>query len=323
MQDTGGAAAGNRAFRFGLVYRPLPSPMEWPGLVREVEALGYDTLLLSDHLDGQYAIGPALGSAASLVPRLQFGSLVYCNDFYHPLILAREAATLDQISGGRFQLGLGAGWNSSDYARSGLPFGPASERIDRLAESVRIIRHCFDGEPFTFTGKYYELNVDRPPVPELPPLGPPSILIGGGGRKILRMAGELADIVQVNPRMSGDSEGLSMFSPANSEAGTAEKIAWIREGAADRAEDIELSVTVYAAMVTDDRDRAARYLARRANANANVSEVLACSHALIGSVNEIADTLRRRRDELGISYIVIDEWHRHTLAPVVELLAGS
>jgi probable F420-dependent oxidoreductase len=321
MEDVGGVAEAGRAFRFGMVYAPSPGPMQWPSLVREVEALGYDTMLLSDHLNGQYAIGPALGAAAALATRLNFGSLVYCNDFYHPVLLAREAATLDQISGGRFQLGLGAGWNSTDYARSGLPFGAASERIDRLAESVRVIRHCFDGEPFTFTGKYYQLNVDRTPIPELPPLGPPSILIGGGGPKILRMAGELADIVQVNPRMSGTGEGMSMFSPANSEAGTARKIAWIREGAADRAEDIELSVTVYAAMVTDDRDRAARYLARRANAD--VSEVLASPHALVGSVNEITDTLRRRRDELGISYIVIDEWFRHTLAPVLEQLAGS
>lgn len=321
MVNAGRAAPVRRAFRFGMVYSPQPSPMEWPNRVKEVEALGYDTLLLCDHLDGQYAIGPALGAAASLTTHLQLGSLVYCNDFYHPVLLAREAATLDQISGGRFQLGLGAGWNATDYARAGLPFGAASERIDRLAESVRVIRHCFDGEPFTFTGKYYQVSADRAAIPELPPPGRPSILIGGGGRKILRMAGELADIVQVNPRMSWEDEAVSMFSPANSEAGTAQKIAWIREGAGDRADDIELSVSVYAAMVTDDRDRAARYLARRANVD--VGEVLASPHALIGSVPEIADTLRRRRDELGLSYIVIDEWYRSALAPVVEQIAGS
>lgn len=310
-----------REFRFGMAYCPRPSPMEWPDRVREVEALGYDTLLLSDHLDGQYAIGPALGAAAALTTSLQLGSLVYCNDFYHPVPLAREAATLDQISGGRFQLGLGAGWNASDYARAGLAFDGAGERVDRLAESVRVIRHCFDGAPFTFTGKYYQLSVDSTAVPELPPPGRPSILIAGGGRKILRLAGELADIVQVNPRMNAEGQAESMFSPANNEAGTAQKIAWVREGAANRSDDIELSVSVWAAMVTDDRDRAARHLARRANVD--VAEVLASPHALIGSVNEIVDTLRRRRDELGISYIVIDEWYRHALAPVVDQLTGA
>lgn len=310
-----------REFRFGMAYCPRPSPMEWPARVREVEALGYDTLLLSDHLDGQYAIGPALGAAAALTTRLQLGSLVYCNDFYHPVLLAREAATLDQISGGRFQLGLGAGWNASDYARAGLEFDAAGERIDRLAESVRVIRHCFDGEPFTFTGKHYQLSVDSTAIPELPPPGRPGILIAGGGRKILRVAGELADIVQVNPRMNAVGQAESMFSPANNEAGTAQKIAWVREGAANRADDIELSVSVWASMVTDDRDRAARHLARRGNVD--VDEVLASPYALIGSVDEIVDTLRRRRDELGISYVVIDEWYRHALAPVVEQLAGG
>ena len=310
-----------QAFRFGMVYSPRPSPMEWPDRVREVEALGYDTLLLSDHLDGQYAIGPALGAAAALTTRLQLGGLVYCNDFYHPVLLAREAATLDQISGGRFQLGLGAGWNARDYTRAGLAFDAPSDRIDRLAESVRVIRHCFDGEPFTFTGKHYQVSVDHSAIPDLPPPGRPSILIAGGGRKILRMAGELADIVQVNPRMSWDGQAESMFSPANSEAGTAQKVGWVKEGAADRAENVELSVSVWAATVTDDRERAARYLARRADVD--VDGVLASPHALIGSVGEIADTLQRRRDELGLSYIVIDEWYRHTLAPVVERLTGS
>jgi probable F420-dependent oxidoreductase len=295
--------------------------MSWPERVREVDALGYDTLLMTDHLDGQYAIGPAMGMAAAVSSRLHFGSLVYCNDLYHPVLLAREAATLDQISGGRFQLGLGAGWDTRDYARAGVPFGGGRERIARLAESVQLIRRCLAGEPFSYSGSYYRADADRSPVPILGPTGMPSILIGGGGPRILRVAGELADIAQINPRMRWEGEVVSMFSPDNGEAGTTSKMAWIAEGAGERLGQLELSVIVYAAMVTDDRDRAARYLARRAKAD--VDQVLGSPHALIGTVGQIVDTLLWRRDRWGLSYIVVDEWYRHTLAAVVEKLADT
>lgn len=304
-----------------MVHSDPPGSLVWADRVREVENLGYDTLLMTDHIDGQYAMGPAMGAAAMVSSRLHCGSLVYCNDFYNPVLLAREAASLDHISGGRFLLGIGAGWDARDYARTGVAFDSAGVRIDRLAESIEIIRACFTGEPFSFAGKHYKVDADTSPVAYPVTPGGPPILVGGGGRRVLRLAGAAADLVSINPSLTTADWSASMFGPANDGAGTAEKLTWIAEGAGARLDEIELSATSYVTINTADRDRAARYLARRAQAD--VEHVLTTPHALLGTTEQIVATLEERRERWGLSYIMVDELHRHALAPVVEKLAGT
>jgi probable F420-dependent oxidoreductase len=284
------ATSGDGAFRFGLVHSSSPRPGEWRDRVVEADGLGYDTLLVTDHVDGQYAIGPALAAAAAWSARLTFGSLVHCAGFYRPAVLAREAATLAGLSGGRFELGLGAGWDARDHARAGLPLGSPGERLARLAEAIDDVRA--------------RLGDSCPPV-----------LVGGGGPRLLALAAERADIVSFNPRPAND-EPVLLFGPANDGAAVEARVRAVREAAGARP--VELSVTVYAVAVTTDRDRVARHLARRAGAD--VEHVLTTPHALIGTPEQIRDTLLDRRDRLGLTYVVVDEWYRHAFAAVVESL---
>jgi probable F420-dependent oxidoreductase len=309
-----------RPLRFALVHSS-PVGADWPARVREASDLGYGTLFVTDHLDGQPAPGPALGMAAALAPALRVGTLVYCNDLHNPVVLAREAMTLAHLSDGRFELGVGAGWDPRDYAASGVPFDRPGVRVERLAESLGILRRCLRGEAFAHSGEHYAMAPDVPVGPV--PAAPPPLLVGGGGPRLLAVAGTYADIVSLNPRLDGAAAGLAaapLFSPVNDAAGTRRKLGWVADAAGDRMASIELSATVYEVVVTDDRDAAARSLARAAGAD--VEHVLSTPHAAVGTHRQIADDLLRRRDELGISYFAVDEWHRHAMAPVVAAVAG-
>lgn len=309
-----------RRFRFGVVMSQPRKNDSWPEGVRTVEALGYQTLLMTDHLDGQLAPGPALGVAAAVAPRLRVGTMVYCNDFRHPLVLAEEAATLDRLSGGRFELGLGAGWDHLDYRRAGLPFDGPGRRIGRLAESVEIVRRCFLGEEFSFKGDHYQIT-DHTGGPPPTRAGGPPILIGGGGRRLLSVAGALADIVAINPAMTlGSGGATTIFGGSSGAEGTSAKVGWITEAAHRHGNRPELSTSIYAVIFSDDRERAARALARRAGVT--TEDVLGSPHALIGTVDQIVASLERRRQRWGISYIVVNRRHRLAFAPVVARLAG-
>jgi probable F420-dependent oxidoreductase len=235
------------------------------------------------------------------------------------VVLAREAMTLDHLSGGRCEVGLGAGWDPRDYRRAGVTFGSAPERIERLAEGCRILRHCFTRGPFTFSGRHYQVDTDRPVGPAGPG-GGPRIIIGGGGPKVLRLAGELADIVSLNPRMKTTNTAHTLFGDHPGADETDRQIRWVAEGAGDRLSRVELSTTVYTAAVTDDADRAARRLARFADVTPDL--VRHTSHALIGTISQICDDVLRRRDRWGLSYLMIDSRLAQRLAPVVEKLAG-
>ena len=310
--------ASDRRFRFGAQISFAGTGDEWAAKARRVEELGYSTLCVPDHFDDQLAPIPALVAAAAATSTLRVGTLVLDNDYRHPLLTAKEAATVDVLSGGRFELGMGAGWLRSDYEQSGIACDTPGVRIERLAEGVAVVRGLLAGGTFSFSGRHY--TVANHPGTPLPVQRPhPPLLIGGGGRRILSLAGREADIVSVNFDLSSGSIGTQLGATATAGA-TAEKVGWVREAAGDRFDDVELSYTAYLTMVTDDREAVAAGLGLGFGLDAE--EVLAMPNFAVGTVTEIADELERRRDELGFSYVVVGGECYEAMAPVVARLAG-
>ncbi|MPY94851.1 MAG: TIGR03621 family F420-dependent LLM class oxidoreductase [Acidimicrobiia bacterium] len=310
-----------RPFRFGVQCSspPTVSPRSWAELARRVEGLGYSTLTVSDHLDEQVAPIAALRAAADATTTLRLGALVFCNDYRHPAVLAKEAATLDALSGGRFELGLGAGWMLSDYERAGLTLDPPGLRIDRLQEAIAVVKCLFAPGPCTYAGRYYRVTgLQGTPAPVQRPH--PPILVGGGGRRLLSLAGREADIVGINVNMAKGVIDASAGLNATAEA-TEEKVAWAREAAGERWADVELQVRVHLVVVTDNRQQVAEALA--AGFGLTVDQALATPHALCGSPDQIAESLVERRERFGISSIGVALDALDALAPVVARLAGT
>ena len=310
--------AHDRRFRFGVQLSFAGTGGEWAAKARRVEELGYSTLCVPDHFDDQLAPIPALVAAAAATSTLRVGTLVLDNDYRHPLLTAKEAATVDVVSGGRFELGMGAGWLRSDYEQSGIPCDPPAVRIDRLAEGIAVVKGLLAGGKFSFCGRHY--TVTRHPGTPVPVQQPrPPLLVGGGGRRILSLAGREADIVSVNFDLSSGSIGTQVGATATAGA-TAEKVGWVRQAAGARFDDLELSYTAYLTMVTDDRQAVAGGLG--VGFGLDAEQVLAMPNFAIGTVGQIADELKRRRDELGFSYVVVGGECYEAMAPVVERLAG-
>jgi probable F420-dependent oxidoreductase len=308
-----------RPFRFGVQEHRAPNAKAWREKARLVETLGYKTLYLPDHFGDQLSPIAALMSAADATTTLRVGSLVFDNDYRHPVVLAKEAATLDLLSEGRLDFGLGAGWQVSDYEQTGIPFDPPGIRIERMAEALQIIKSFFAGGSVSFTGKHYKVDaVEAAPVPVQKPH--PPIVLGGGGKRMLHLAGREADIVSVNFNLSEGRINRNLVRTGLAEA-TDEKVAWIKEAAGDRFAAIELSVTVFVANVTDDRDTVAGALA--AGLRSEPSEILQTPHFLIGTVEQIAEDLQARRERFGISHVVVPDEAAVSLAPVVERLTGT
>ncbi len=305
-----------RPFRFGVQAAGVASRDEWVARAYRVEALGYDILLLPDHFGVQYAPFPALAVAAEATISLRVGTFVNAVDFHHPAMLAKEAATLDTLSGGRFELGLGAGWLKDEYDAAGIAFDGPGTRIDRLAEALTIIKGLFGPDPVNFAGAHYRVaHLTGSPRPAQDPRLP--ILIGGGGRRLLTLGAREADIVSINPRARREG-GLDRADIA-SEA-VAEKAGWVRDAAGLRWEDLELNITVVGAAVTDTpRGALAPFVERYGLPEATL---LASPHLLIGSVDGIIADLQEARDRWGISYITVPERHLQELAPVVARLRG-
>jgi probable F420-dependent oxidoreductase len=296
-----------------------PNAKAWREKARLVETLGYKTLYLPDHFGDQLSPIAALMSAADATSTLRVGSLVFDNDYRHPVVLAKEAATLDVLSEGRLDFGLGAGWQVSDYEQTGIPFDPPGIRIERMAEALQIIKSFFAGGSVSFAGKHYKVDaVEAAPVPVQTPH--PPIVLGGGGKRMLQLAGREADIVSVNFNLSEGRVNRNLVRTGLAEA-TDEKVAWIKEAAGDRFAAIELSVTVFVANVTDDRDTVAGALA--AGLRSEPGEILQTPHFLIGTVEQIIEDLQARRERFGISYIVVPDEAAVSLAPVVERLTGT
>jgi len=309
-----------RPFRFGVMSSSADSAEAWLERIRDIESLGYSTVLTTDHLDDQLAPGPALAAAATGTTTLRIGTMVYGNDFRHPLVTAKEIATLDVLSAGRVEAGIGAGWDAAEYARAGLAFDAAGVRIERMEEAVDIIRLALRGETFSYTGKHYQVT-DYVPLPASVQRPGPPLMIGGGGRRLLELAGRKADIVSLNPRLSrGTSAPDGTLASDGTAARTDVKLDWLAEGAGSRLGEIEIAVTIYPMLHGEPDSELARKLA--VTMGISLDDLLEMPFALVGSPEQMAQTLLRRRDRWGISYVVINWRQRHAFAPVLEALAG-
>jgi probable F420-dependent oxidoreductase len=307
------------AFRFGVQEHRAASAKAWRERARLVESLGYSALYLPDHLNDQLGPIAALMAAADATTTLRVGSLVFDNDYRHPVVLAKEAATIDLLSDGRFDLGLGAGWLVSDYEAAGIPYDSPGTRIERMEEGLQIIKALMAGGKYSFQGKHYQISeMEGYPLPVQKPH--PLIVIGGGGRRMLQLAAREADIVNINFDLRAGRAGRDAARTGLAEA-TDEKLAWVREAAGDRLKDIELSVYIFMANITDDGESVAAMMAP--SIGSEPREVLEIPHFLIGTVDEVAEHLRRRRDRYGISFVIIPGDVAESFAPVVERLAGT
>lgn len=312
-----------RPFRFGIQLsgtreKGAAAKADWIEQARKAEALGYDILVMPDHLAGQFAIGPALMAVADATQTLRIGTFVLQNDFRHPTLLAMDAATLDVLSNGRFELGLGAGGSLMlDYEWSGLPLDPPGVRVGRLEESIHVLKRLFTAEPFTFNGDHYTIT-DLKGYPKPIQQPHPPMLIGGGGRRMLSLAGQEADIVSILPTLlpaGGAHNDAEITTVA-----VAEKVEVIRQAAGDRISAIELNVLTQAIIVTDNRQAGMERL--RTERGLPPEDWLDTPYVYLGSAGEIADELRACREQLGISYFVMFDDFMDDFAPVVAELAG-
>jgi probable F420-dependent oxidoreductase len=304
-------------FRYGLQCKGPAHPRGWRDLARRIEADGWASLTVADHLDEGLAPIPALMAATDATTSLRVGTMVLANDYRHPVVVAREAATLDVLTGGRFDLGIGAGWMTADYEVAGLRLDPPGTRVDRLAEAVAGLRGLWSDEPCTLSGAHYRITgMDGRPRPTTP--GGPPLVIGGGGPRVLRLAGTWADVVGLNVNLRAGVIDERAF-PDGTPASTDRKVAWVREAAGDR--DPVLQVRVHLAMVTEDRDAVVEELAPAFGLTpAEASET---PHALVGTVDQICDQLVERRERWGISSIGLSQDQLEPFAPVVTRLAGT
>lgn len=323
----------SRPFRFAMQAFAAESAAAWTDLARRAEALGYDTFHLADHFLGEgpalagtnhphqtLATVPAMTMAAAVTERVRIGCRVFCNDYRHPVMLAKEAATIDLLSDGRLELGLGAGWIEAEYAAAGMPFDRPGVRISRLEESLALLRALFSGEQVDHAGEFYRVSgFAGSPRPVQQPH--PPIMIGGGGRRVLELAGREADIVSFNFNNRSGVIGPDGVGSSTADA-TAEKVEWVR-GVTEARGDAgpELEIGAYFTVVTD----AAAPVAEQMGAMMGLSgtEMLAHPHALIGSVDAICERLLERRERYGISYVTVPGDVAEAFAPVVARLAGA
>jgi len=306
-------------FSFGLQCKGPADRRGWAELARRLEDLGYGSLTVADHLDEPLAPLPALLAAAEATSTLRVGTMVLANDYRHPVMLAKEAATLDVLTDGRFDLGIGAGWMTVDYEAAGIALDRPGVRIDRLEEALAVLRGAWAQEPFTFHGEHYQVtDLVLPPAPVT--TGGPPLVIGGGGERVLRLAAREADVVALNVNLKAGVIDERAFPDGTPEA-TDRKLAWVREAVAGRAQAPVLQVRVHLAMVTDDR---AGVIEQLAPAFGLTPEQAADTpHALVGSVEEICDQLVERRERWGISQIGLSHDQLDAFAPVVARLAGT
>ena len=315
-----------RPFRFGVHTSDADTGEQWAAAARRYESLGFSTLMLRDHFDRQLAPLVAMTAAACATQTLRVGCLVFANDYRHPLVLAKELATLDRLSGGRVEVGLGAGWMGSDYEQAGLAFDAPGDRVTRMQESVHLLKAFFAGGPVSFSGAHYTVAAHEmyPEVVRRP--GPPFLIVAGGPR-MTRFAAAEADIIAVNPATkSNEAWSEQNLADATAEA-VDRKIQLIRDSAGDRYDQIEIQIVVPFIVVTDDREGTAAAIAASLPSDASVdlsaANILSSPYVLIGTEAQICDTLVERRDRWDLSYYVFNDDSIDAAAPIVARLAGT
>lgn len=298
-----------RRFRFGAVVRQAESAKAWAEQARRLEGAGFDVLLVPDHLVGaRFAPIAALTAAACATSALRLGTLVFANDFRHPAVLAKEAATLDLLSDGRLEVGLGTGWLAGDYAGAGLGFDPPGVRVDRLAEALAVLKGLWSEGPFTHEGPHYRIGgLDQRPKPVQRPH--PPILLGGGGPRMLRLAAREADVVNLAMRVRADGSG-----PDPADGGLAAFLAKIDTVRAAATRPVELGTSV---LEIGERGP-------ESWSHADTSGLAETPQVLRGTRHDIVDKLRHWRAEHEISYFIVHhERDVDAFTPIVEELAGA
>lgn len=324
--------ANPRPFRFAVQSFSASSGKEWRERARKVEDLGYSALHLADHILGpgeaieaanhpvqELAAVPAMAVAAEATTRLKIGCRVFCIDYRPAAVLAKEAATLDLLSDGRLELGLGAGWIQNEYEAIGIHFDPPGTRISRLGEVVSAVKAFCGGEPLSFDGEHVKWS-GFSGAPRSVQQPHPPIMIGGGSPRVLRLAGREADIVSLNFNNRSGMIGADGVQSGTAD-GTAQKIAWVREGAGDRFADLEIEIGAYFTTISDNAEPMVAGMAEAFGLTPD--EMRAHPHALFGTPEMVCDELEHRRAKYGISYVNVPDTVFEAFAPVVAKLSGS
>ena len=306
-------------FRFGVQASTAPDAASWLALARKVESLGYSTLTMPDHFGDQLAPVPALMAAAAATTTLRVGALVWDNDYKHPVVLAKELATMDVLSEGRLEIGLGAGWLATDYQQSGIKYDSNKVRVDRFEEGLAVIKGAMGGDPFSFSGQHYTITgYTGSPKPSQAPC--PPILIGGGGKRVLTIAAREADIVGINGNLATGMIGPEAIATMTAEA-VDQKIEIVSAAAGSRLAELELNIRVFMVRVTDDRQTAVQQVADFVQVDPSM--VLETPFTLIGTCAQMVEDLLRRRERWGFSYVVVGADDVESFAPVVAELSGN
>ena len=308
----------HRGFRFGVQVSKETTAKGWAELARRTEAAGYEVLTMPDHFTDQLAPVPALMAAASATTTLRVGALVFDNDYKHPVVLAKELATIDLLSDGRLDIGLGAGWMISDYEEAGMPYDSPKVRIDRFIEGVAVIRGAMAEGAFSFSGDHYTItnyNGQPKPIQARPPL-----LIGGGGKRVLSYAAREADIIGINGTMTAGVVGPEALSTMTAES-VDEKVAIVAAAGAHRINDIEMNIRTFFVKVTNDRAATVDGISSMFGVSKDMID--ASPFALIGSVEECIEQLLERRERWGFSYTIVGAENIDECAPIVAALRGK
>ena len=310
--------SSQRSFRFGVQAPRAADATSWASLARTVESLGYSTLTMPDHFTDQFAPVPALMAAADATETLRIGALVWDNDYRHPVVLAKELATLDVLSSGRLEIGVGAGWLATDYTQSGIPYDSSKVRVDRFVEGLAVLGGALSGEVFSFEGTHYSITeYTGSPLPVQSPR--PPILIGAGGKRMLSIAAKAADIVGINGTLTAGVIGPEAIATMTA-AAVDEKVAIIHAGAGLRLADIEFNVRAFMVRVTTDRQAVMEQIAGFLHVDTSLVEE--SPFALIGTPHQLVDDLLRRRERWGISYVIVGADDVESFAPVVAELSS-
>ena len=308
-----------RPFRFGVQASSAKTRAEWVDLALRTEGQGYSCLTMPDHYDEQMAPVPALMTAANVTTTLRVGALVWDNDYKHPAVLAKELATMDVLSDGRLELGIGAGWLISDYEQMGIPYDSAKIRIDRFVEGIKVIKGAMGQGPFSFSGEHYTITgYNGTPKPIQAPC--PPILIGGGGKRVLSIAAREADIIGINATMSAGVVGPDAISTMTA-AAVDEKVDIVRVAAGARLADVEMNVRAFLVNITDDAAGAAAGIATMMGVEQKMVEET--PFALVGPPSKLIEDLLARRERWGFSYIIVGAEDIDSFAPVVSALNGK
>jgi probable F420-dependent oxidoreductase len=274
---------------------------------------------MPDHFTDQLAPVPALMSVADATSKLRVGALVWDNDYKHPVVLAKELATMDLLSDGRLELGIGAGWMISDYEQSGIPYERAGLRIDRMIEGIDVMKGCFAEGAFSYAGKHYTItNYNGSPKPIQAPC--PPILIGGGGKRVLTYAAQVADIIGINATMSAGAVGPEAISTMTAEA-VDEKVDIVRDAVGSRINHVEVNIRAFMVNITDDAAGAISRLAKGIGVEERM--VAETPFALMGPPSKLIEDLIARRERWGFSYVIVGGEDIEKFAPVVAALSGK